>query len=52
MASLGKTEFTNFKAIPEGMESVAEHQEIPKEDAAVMSVGEPRKRRRVRNLAA
>jgi hypothetical protein len=27
-------------------------EEVPKEDAAVMSVGEPRKRRRDRNLAA
>jgi hypothetical protein len=29
-----------------------EHQEIPKEEAAVMPVGEPRKRRRVCNLSA
>jgi hypothetical protein len=28
-----------------------EHQEIPKEEASVMPVGEPRKRRRVCNLA-
>jgi hypothetical protein len=33
------------------MQSVEEHHEIPKEDAAVMPVGEPRKRRRDRNLA-
>jgi hypothetical protein len=36
---------------PGMMQSIEEHQ-IPKEDAAVMSVGDPRKRRRVWNLAA
>jgi hypothetical protein len=49
MASLGETEAKDFKAIPEEMETVTEHQEIPKEDATVMPVGEPRKRRRVCN---
>jgi hypothetical protein len=34
------------------MQSVEEHQEIPKEDAAVMPVGGRKKRRRDRNLAA
>jgi hypothetical protein len=34
------------------MQSTEGHQEIPKGEAAVMSVGEQRKRRRVRNLAA
>jgi hypothetical protein len=34
------------------MPSVEEHKDIPTEDVAVMSVGEPRKRRRVRKLAA
>jgi hypothetical protein len=34
------------------MQSIEEHQEIPKEDAAVMPVGGPRKRRRVCNMAA
>jgi hypothetical protein len=34
------------------MRSIEEHQEIPKEDATVMLVREPRKRRRVCNLAA
>jgi hypothetical protein len=34
------------------MQSVEEHLEIPKEDTVVMPVGEPRKRRRDRNLAA
>jgi hypothetical protein len=34
------------------MQFIEEHQEIPKEDAAVMPVGEPSKRRRVHNLAA
>jgi hypothetical protein len=52
VASLGKKEATDFKAIPEEIESVTEHQETPKEDAAVMPVGGPRKWRRVRNLAA
>jgi hypothetical protein len=37
---------------PGMMQSTEEHQEIPKGEAAVMPVGEPRKRRRVRNLAA
>jgi hypothetical protein len=37
---------------PGKMQSAEEHQEIPKEDAAVMPVGELRKRRRDRNLAA
>jgi hypothetical protein len=34
------------------MQSAEEHQEIATEDAAIMPVGEPRKRRRVRYLAA
>jgi hypothetical protein len=34
------------------MQSTEEHQEISKGEAAVMLVGEPRKWRRVRNLAA
>jgi hypothetical protein len=34
------------------IQSTEKHKEIPKEDAAVIPVGEPRKRRRVRNLAA
>jgi hypothetical protein len=46
-ASLGKTEASDFKAVPEKIESVTEHQELPKEDAAVMPLGRPRKRRRV-----
>jgi hypothetical protein len=33
------------------MQSAEDHQESPNEDAAVMPVGEPRKRRRVQNLA-
>jgi HD superfamily phosphohydrolase len=36
---------------PGMMQSIEEHQEIPKEDATVMPVGERRKRRRVCNLA-
>jgi hypothetical protein len=34
------------------MQSVEEHQEVPKEEAAMMPVGGLRKRRRDRNLAA
>jgi hypothetical protein len=34
------------------MQSIEEHEEIPKEDATVMPVGEPRKGRRDRNLDA
>jgi hypothetical protein len=34
------------------MQSTEEHQEIPKEEAAVMPVGEPRKQHRICNLAA
>jgi hypothetical protein len=52
IAPLGKMEATDFKANPEEIESVMEQQEIPKEEAAVMPVREPRKRRRVRNLSA
>jgi hypothetical protein len=37
---------------PEMMQSIGEHQEIPKEEAAVMPVGGLRKRRRDRNLTA
>jgi hypothetical protein len=37
---------------PGMMQSIEEHQKIPKEDAAVMLVGGPRKRHRVCNLAA
>jgi hypothetical protein len=37
---------------PGMMQSIEEQQEIPKEDAAVMSVGRLRKRRRVCDLAA
>jgi hypothetical protein len=33
------------------MQSIKEHQEIPKEDATVMPVGGPRKQHRVCNLA-
>jgi hypothetical protein len=51
MASLGKMEAKDFKAIPEEMETVTEHQEIHKKDATLMPVGEPRKWRRVCNLA-
>jgi hypothetical protein len=36
----------------EMMQSVEEHEEVPKEDTAVMPVREPRKQRRVQNPAA
>jgi hypothetical protein len=54
MACLGKREADTEMAEPDPgmMQSTEEHQEIPKGEAAVMPVGEPRKRRRVRNLAA
>jgi hypothetical protein len=54
MACLGKTEADTEKTEPDPglMQSTEEHQEIPKEEAAVMPVGEPRKRRKVCNLAA
>jgi hypothetical protein len=52
MTSLGKTEATNFKGNPDEVKSVTEHQEIPKGEAAVMPLGERRKRLRVCNLAA
>jgi hypothetical protein len=45
-------ESTETKPDPGMMQSVEEHQEIPKEDAAVMPVGGLRKRHRDRNLAA
>jgi hypothetical protein len=37
---------------PRMMQSVAEHQEVPKEEAVVMPIGRLRKRRRGQNLAA
>jgi hypothetical protein len=43
---------TETEPDPGIMQSKEEHQEIPKEDAAGMPVGEPRKRCRVCNLAA
>jgi hypothetical protein len=42
----------DMKANPGMMLSVGEHQEVIEEEAAVMPVGEPKKRRRNRNLAA
>jgi hypothetical protein len=44
-------EATETEPDPGMMQFIEEHQEIPKEDAAVMPI-EPRKRRRVCNLAA
>jgi hypothetical protein len=53
-ACLGKMEADTEKTEPNTgmMQSTEEHQEIPKGEATVMPVGEPRKRRRIRNLAA
>jgi hypothetical protein len=45
-------EETEIKPDPGLMQSIEEHQKIPKEDAAVMPFGGPRKRRRGCNLAA
>jgi hypothetical protein len=45
-------EATETEPDPRMMQSIKEHQEISKEEAAVMPVGEPRKRRRVCSLAA
>jgi hypothetical protein len=42
----------DMKANPGMMQCVGEHQEVSREEAVVMSVGEPKKRRRNRNLAA
>jgi hypothetical protein len=45
-------EAAETKLNPGLMQSIEEHQKIPTEEAAVMPVGEPRKRRRACNLAA
>jgi hypothetical protein len=45
-------EATETEPNPGMMQSIEKHQEIPKEDIAVMLVGEPRKQCRVCNLAA
>jgi hypothetical protein len=46
-----KADMEKIEPDPEMMQSAEEHQEIPIEDAAIMPVGEPRKRRRVQYLA-
>jgi hypothetical protein len=53
MACLQKMEADTEKTKPDPgmMQSIEEHQEIPKGEATVMPVGEPRKQRRVRSLA-
>jgi hypothetical protein len=53
MACLGKTEADTEKTEPDPgmMQSTEEHQEIPNGEAAVMPVGELRKRCRIQNLA-
>jgi hypothetical protein len=45
-------EATETEPDPGMMQSIQERQEIPKGEAEVMPVGEPRKWHRVRNLAA
>jgi hypothetical protein len=45
-------EATETEPNPGMMQSIEEHQQIPKGEAARMPVGGPRKRHRVRNLAA
>jgi hypothetical protein len=45
-------EATETEPDPKMMQSIEEHQDIPKVEASVMPAGEPRKRRMVRNLAA
>jgi hypothetical protein len=45
-------EATETKLDPGLMQSIEEHQDIPKKEAAVIPIGGPRKRRRVCNLAA
>jgi hypothetical protein len=52
VACLGKTEATELKAKPEENESIAEQQEVPKEDAVVKPVKGWKKRHRGRKLAA
>jgi hypothetical protein len=46
------TEVKKIEQDPGMMQSMEEHRDILTQDAVVMPVGEPRKRRRVRNLAA
>jgi hypothetical protein len=54
MACLGKLVADTEKTEPDRgmMQSTEEHQEIPKGEAAVMLVAEPRKQHRVCNLVA
>jgi hypothetical protein len=51
MACLEQAEANTEKIDPGMMQLREEHQGIPKGDAAIMPVVEPRKRRRVQNLA-
>jgi hypothetical protein len=51
-ATTACNEATETKLDPALMQSIEEHRDIPKGEAAVMPGGEPRKRFRVRNLAA
>jgi hypothetical protein len=54
MACLGQMEATTEKTVPdpEMMQSVEEHQEVPREDAAVKSVKGRKKRHRGQKLTA
>jgi hypothetical protein len=47
-----RNEATETDPDPGMTQSISEHQETPKEDAAVMPVGGPKKRCGIRNLAA
>jgi hypothetical protein len=49
-ACLGKMEATNLEANPEEMKSVAVHEEVPKEEAAVETLGALKKWRGYRHL--
>jgi hypothetical protein len=51
-ANRGKMEATDLKAYPDEMQSKAEHQEVPKEDAVEKPVRGWNKRHRGQNLAA
>jgi hypothetical protein len=52
MACLGKMEATNLEANPEEIESVAVHEEVPKQETTVKSFGALKKWQRGQILAA
>jgi hypothetical protein len=51
IAWVGKTEVTDLEANPEEIESVAVHEEVHKEEAAVICIRALKKRHRGRNIA-